>query len=99
MANTVSNSDGETDPLVSEASVPLLGLPLEDAEAELASILADEGSNELPSIIQTKNGHETTVGNLYIRPIFPPISSLKLLQSPSAATKPFCTYDCHGGLH
>lgn len=99
MANTVSNSDGETESFVSEARVPLLGLPLEDAEAGLAPIRADEGSKELPSIIQTKNAHETTVGNLYIRPIFPLISSLKLLQSPPAATKPFCTYDCQGGLH
>lgn len=76
MATTVSNLDREIDTSVSEESVPLLGLALEDAEAELAEIRTDEeqkndqsqarimafqGSTELQSIIQAKDTPETMV--------------------------------------
>lgn len=82
MATTVSNLNREIETSASEESVPLLGLALEDAEAELAEIRTDEeqkndqsqarimafqGSTELRSIIQAKDTHETMVGNLYIR--------------------------------
>lgn len=42
MATTVSNLDREIETSVSEERVPLLGLALEDAEAELAEIRTDE---------------------------------------------------------
>lgn len=101
MANAVSNSDRETETSVSDESVPLLGLALEDAEAESASIRANEeqknspiqarimefqGSTALPSIIQAKDAHETTVGNLYTQPIY-----LCIYQQPQAARITFCT--------
>lgn len=82
MANTVSKSYQETETIVSEDSVPLLGLPLEDVKAKWASISADkerknyqsqapikafQGSKAVPSMLQAKDGHETTVGDLYTR--------------------------------
>lgn len=82
MANTISKHYRESQkPSVPEDSVPLVGLPLEDAEAESGSINDDEerkndqsqapikaspGSKTLSSIFQAKDAHETTVGNPYM---------------------------------
>lgn len=92
MAITVSKSDRETETSVSEDSVRLLGQPLEDADADeerknyqsKAPIIAFQGSQAPPSIIQAKDGHETPVVC-----IFPPISNLELLQPGSAPIKLF----------